>query len=353
MDLDLSNLRLNRIAVHYIPQKSASGPTPDPEYGSDLIDLGANALDILTQRVTEVLGESSSSVEMEVQRDGQGSTFQYATPLIRSGDSDFLTSSRRVADNLNDAQNRSNIPESVLLVANGKVGADQNNAVALIKAETQNGFSFDEVEGRIEVGFVRDLFLTRDQKLYKVGLLIETSEESVGNDRRSVGDFEALVYDSNLRRSSDAAKYFYQEFLGCEYARSGKQLTKTFFETHQEYFDTLDISSEERKDLSTHLYSYLKSDRDLIHTAEFADEYLPDGQRSSYLRFMDEHDVPDRGIEKDLSLVESNLRNRQIRFGNGVTLRAKADNFDEKVEVEEEEPESTLVRIFGEIEEQT
>ena len=68
---------------------------------------------------------------------------------------------------------------------------------------------------------------------------------------------------------------------------------------------------------------------------------------------MDEHDVPDRGIEKDLSLVESNLRNRQIRFGNGVTLRAKADNFDEKVQVEEEESKSTFVRIFGEIEEQT
>jgi len=351
--MDLSNLRLNRIAVHYIPQKSASGPSPDPEYGDDLIDLGPNALDILTQRVTEVMGDPSYSVEMEIRQDGQESTFQQSVPLIRAGEQDFLSASRHVADNLNDAQNRSNIPASVLLTAEGRVGEAQNNLVALIKAETQDGFSFDEVEGEVQVDFVRDLFLTRDQKLYKVGLLIESSEDSVGDDYRSADDFEVLVYDSNLRRSSDAAQYFYRTFLGCEYARSGKQLTKEFFNRHQKYFDRLDVDSEERKDLNTHLYSYLKSERDLIHTTEFADEYMPDERRASYLEFMEEHDVPERGIQKDLSLVESNLRNRQIRFANGVTLRAKADNFDEKVEVEEEEPESTRIRVFGEIEEQT
>lgn len=351
--MDLSNLRLNRIAVHYIPRKSASDPDIDPEYGDELIDLGQGALDTLTRRVTEVLGNPSFSVEMEIHEDGHESTFQRSAPLIRAGEQDFLEGSQDIADNLNAAQQRSNIPDSVLLVASGSVGAAQNNTVAVVKAETQDGFSFYTTEGEIQIEFVRDLFLTEDQKLYKVGLLIETAEESVGEDLRSTEDFEVLVYDSNLRQSSDAAKYFYQTFLGCEYARSGKQLTKEFFERHQQYFDTLDIDSERRKDLKTHLYSYLKSERDLIHTAEFANEYLSDNRRASYLEFMDEHDVPDRGIEKDLSLVESSLRNRQIRFKNGVTLRAKADNFDEKVQVEEEESESTLVRVFGEIEEQT
>ena len=70
------------------------------------------------------------------------------------------------------------------------------------------------------------------------------------------------------------------------------------------------------------------------------------------MQFMEQHDVPERAIEKDLSLVESRLKNRRIRFGNGVTIQGRADNFEQKVQVEEEEEEDTLVRIFASIEDQ-
>lgn len=351
--MDLSNLRFQRVTVHFIPQKSASGPNPSPEYGTGLIDLGRNAMDILAQRVTEVMGNPSFSVEMNVHRDGSESTFQCAVPLIRASKSDFLSTSCRIADNLNDAQQRSNIPDSVLLVATGMSGNSQNNIIALVKAETQDGFSFSTEEGGIQVDFIRDLFLTKDQKLYKVGLFVESSKDSVDESPRSVSDFDVLVYDSNLRRSSNAAIYFYQTFLGCEYASSGKQLTQEFFDRHQDYFNTLEISSEKRKDLQTHLYSYLKSERNLINTTEFAAEYIPQQDRSSYLEFMEKNGVPERGIEKDLALVKSGLRNRQIRFENGVTIRARADRFGDKVRIENENEDSTLVRVFGSIEEQT
>lgn len=351
--MDLSNLRFQRVTVHFISQKSASGPNRSPDYGTGLIDLGRSAMDILTQRVTEVMGNPSFSVEMNVHRDGSESTFQCAAPLIRASDPDFLRASCRIADNLNDAQQRSNIPDSVLLVATGMAGNSQNNIVALVKAETQDGFSFSTEEGDIQVDFIRDLFLTKDQKLYKVGLFVESRKDSVGESLRSVSDFDVLVYDSNLRRSSNAAMYFYQTFLGCEYSRSGKQLTKEFFDQHQEYLDKLDVDSERRKDLKTHLYSYLKSERDLIYTTEFANEYLPEENRASYLEYMEQHDVPERAIKKDLALVKSSLKNRQIRFRNGVTIRARADNFDEKVQIEEEGLNSTLVRVFEGIEEQT
>lgn len=351
--MDLSNLRLSRIAAHYIPRKSASDRDQDPNYGEELIDLGQSAQDILTRRVTEVLGNPSFSVEMDILDDGEESTFQESVPLIRGDEQSFIDRSCNIADHLNAAQQSSNIPGSVLLVAGGYVGADQNNVVALVKAETQDGFSLYTSEGNIRVDFIDDLFLTPDQKLYKVGLLVEVEENSLGDPLRSTEDFEILVYDSNLRQRGDAAKYFYRTFLGCDYARSGKQLTKSFFQQHQEYFDTLDIDSEERKDLKTHLYSYLKLDQDYISTTDFADNYISGERRPSYMQFMREHDLPERAIEKDLSLVESSLKNRQIRFRNGVVLRARADNFDEKVQVEDEEPDATVVRVLAEIEEQT
>ena len=351
--MDLSNLRFSRIAVHYIPRKSASDTDQDPEYGDELIDLGQGARDILTRRVTEVLGNPSFSVEMDVLEYGEESTFQESAPLIRADERNFIDGSCNIADHLNNAQQSSNIPSSVLLVAGGHVGTDQNNAVALIKAETQDGFSLYTSEGDIRVEFIDDLFLTPDQKLYKVGLFVEIEEESLGDPLRSTEDFEVLVYDSNLRQRGDAAKYFYRTFLGCDYAKSGKQLTKSFFQQHQKYFDTLDVDSDERKDLKTHLYSYLKLDQDYISTTDFADNYISAERRPSYMQFMTEHDLPEGAIEKDLSLVESSLKNRQIRFGNGVVLRAQADNFDEKVQVEDEEPDATVVRVLAEIEEQS
>ena len=134
--MDLANLRFNRIAVHYIPRKSASGPDPGPEYGDELIDLGQSARDILTQRVTEVLGKPSFSMEMEIVEDGHESTFQDSAPLIRAEDERFLQGTCDIADDLNDAQQSKNIPDSVLLVASGIVGTSQNNAVAIVKAET-------------------------------------------------------------------------------------------------------------------------------------------------------------------------------------------------------------------------
>lgn len=350
--MDLSNLRFNRIAVHYIPNKSASEDA-DPEYGDDLIELGSNAQDILTQRVTEVLGDPSFSVEISIIEDEEDSTFQKSAPLIRASTEEFLDGSRHIADNLNDAQQRSNIPASVLLVATGKSGIAQNNIVALVKAETQDGFSFSTSEGDIRVDFIRDLFLTPDQKLYKVGLFAEMSRSSDDKKLREKEDFEALVYDSNLRQRSEAAKYFYRTFLGCDYASSGKQMTKEFFEAHQEYFDSIDISSEERKDLKTHLYSYLKSKQNLIGVAGFADNYIGDSDRASYLQFMDEREIADHAFEKDISLVQSKLKNRRIRFTNGVTVRAKAEKFNEKVKVIKEETDTTTIRVLSKIENQT
>jgi len=297
-----------------------------------------------------VAGEESYSVEMAVVNSEPNGTFQTTARLIRAEEDGFLDQSQILADHLNEAQDTARIPDSVLLVGSGTVGESNKNIVVLIKAETHDGFSLAESENQIDVEFVQNLFLTPGQKLYKVAVIREDQNPDDDEERRDPGDFSIAVYDHNLRRGANIAQYFYQQFLDCELAESAKQLTKQFFRRSQEAFDQLSIDDDERLDLNSHLYTYVKSNRRLLRPGEFAEEFIEEeDHQDNYLRYLRQHDVRNENIPKDLALIQSSLRRRRLSFTTGISVAGKSDSFGDLVEIVGQEDHSTLIRIQGQI----
>jgi hypothetical protein len=353
--MDLVNLRLNRIVVHVVPARSSSNPDnpASPVYGNSIIDLGLEGNDMLTQRIMSAIGEQSSAVEMNVVDIAEDGTFSKAASLVRTSDeSRFVSTTKKIANNLARVQTHNKIPDSVLLIGTGKTGKAANPVIVIIKAETQDGFNLLTDDGDVQMELVRELFLTPNQKLYKVGLYVEEQHDEDKSPVEQLTNYSALVYDSNLRRSQDAARYFYSGFLGCQFGDSSKVQTRSFYSASQDTIDELSLSAAKQSDYKSHLYSYLKSQSRQIQTEEFANEYLEEEHRLDYVDLMEERGVSNQGFIKDLSLIESDLKNRSIKFTNGMYVRGQFEVFKEGVVIQEEKTEYTVLRINGAVEKQ-
>ena len=149
----------------------------------------------------------------------------------------------------------------------------------------------------------------------------------------------------------DAAKYFYNSFLGLIPDKNDKYLTKKFFDESKKFINSLSIPSEEKVEKITDLYSYMRSNQTLLAPQDFADNYLTREQADQYIEQLISRDVPARGITKDLTYIDRSIRQRRIKFNSNVYIVAPSADFDKLVKVKENESNSqeTIVTIQGSI----
>lgn len=351
MAIQLVNLHINRVIIHQVFERSITGEQNDPKCSSEFTVLDGHGLSALQSRIIEATGNDSHSIQMYISESGPGSTYDYCTKLIAADDDGFITVSREIAEKLTRSQSSRNIPGGILVIFDGNIGHQNNNVIGFIKAELHEGFALPSSDDLL-LTFISKLLLTPTQRLYKVGLFVET-ESTTDPNQRTPDSFEVLVYDHNLMtrtESRQAAKYFYETFLGCSFSPSDKKLTSDFYYHTREYIDELPVESQDKQDLHNSLYSYLKvSQFNTVEISGFANEYLPPEFRDSYRETMVEKNVPEHAISKDLEYLKYKLRRRQIFFTSKVKIIAPQEGFDDLVEIREQEDDKTIVAIKGTI----
>lgn len=353
MSFHFTNLRIEKIIVHEVFQLTENREPIPPQCSSELTNLDRAGLNTLQERIVQALGNDSHSIEMFVSNSDSNSTFDINTQLLDLEKDEFIDLSKKIPEKLTQAQTSRKIPGGTVVIFSGKIGVQNYRYVGIIKAEIHSGFSLDATEGKLFLKFLTELLLTPQQKLYKIGIFIEKENNSKKDQLRIPSDFLVYVYDHNLTRNEtqSAAQYFYQAFLGCSVSASDKKLTRDFFTYTKEFIESLEISDEEKLDLNSGLYTYLKVDKSsIIKASEFAERYISTDKRDEFVNYLEEKEFPLRGVSKDISYLQYKLRRRRLSFSSNVKIIAPSDNFEDLVQIKGTENSKTILSVEGHIE---
>lgn len=336
--MSFENLTVNRLIIHEVFRRGDDKQRVPPVYGQQLVHLDQDAMDAFRDRVLAALGSQSQAMEMTIAKHDDESAWSISADLVGANDRAFVTGSQRFADKLADVQVGRNLPGGIVVVFSGTAGHPAKRVVGVIKAEPHSGFTRQVSNGAMGLAYLKELILTPQAKLYKLGAFIERDPAKAQGDRPWTG-WKAHVYDSHIVGSDKdgAAQYFVELFLGLAQPKSNARKTKQFYDFTKDFIRTLDISEEDKTDLFTGLYTYLKVDQArTVETQAFANNYLPDvATRDAYRAFMAEQKFPTTAVSKDLAELTSALRQRRITFNQDVRLTAPADRFKELISIEE------------------
>jgi hypothetical protein len=326
------NLNISHVIIHQVFKRLEVGRIVPPRYATSLTLLNAEVAGELQDRFISALGSVSRCMEMQIAVGGVGSALDLARRLADSDDELFVTQSCEAAEMLARAQTRLNIPGGIVVVIRGAVSYPSKRFVGIIKAEPHSGFSFSD-SGSLTLAFLRNLVLTPEARLYKIGAFVEFDREAADGD-----GWRAFVYDELMTTANrdNAAQYFYETFLGCNIPQDSARQTKKFFELTKGFIAKLDIPEHEKIDLNTGLFTYLKVDQTpTIDRASFANRYFGQAElRDAYAAYMERNEFPNASISKDLSDLKYQLRRRKLVFDSDVQISGPAERFAELVIVE-------------------
>lgn len=325
----LNNLNIGEVIYHRVHQRLLDKKLIPPTYGTTVFNLSGDGLDVFRDRIIAALGADAKSVTMQIESYDEGSALAIARQVATAGSTEeFAHHTRALADKLANDQDQTNWPGGLLVVFRGSAGVPSRKVVGIIKAETDGGFQ------PVEVGleYLKNLFMTRESKLYKIGFFFNG-----GSDNDALpGSWISRVYDSHMTMANRdaAAHYFYGRFLGCSLPVNAARLTKTFYHAARNFINETNLSDEDKSDLFTSLYTYMKVDKTpTIHTASFASNYLPEDVRDAFSKFMRENDFPENAVPKDISEIQGALKKRKVKFPGDIMLTAPSDVYQQMVEV--------------------
>jgi hypothetical protein len=333
--MELVDLRVERLVVHEVFDRADDRTAVPPLYGTAVERLDPDALDAMRNRIVAAIASPAKCLQMTIAAANSESMCALAAQLIELDEQGFVEVSRRAADLLTAAQRSRVIPGGILIVFSGTGGVPTRRLAGVIKAEVHNGFTRESAEGTHVLRFLKNLLLTAQARLYKIGLFIE--DEPRGEQPLPHG-WKAYVYDETLTLGNryGAALYFYEGFLGTKFPESSARQTKQFHELTKTFIRSTGLPEVEKVDLHNALVTYLRADQSpTISVATFGEAYLPSAElQDAYRNYMIEREFPEQAVAKDLSHVNGQLRTRKLVFANQVKVTAPASNFDDLVKIE-------------------
>lgn len=345
MSISLTNLSIHRLVVSLIHGRSSTDQVVPPVLGKHIEVLDQKAKDALTGRLTDALGHGSKSMDMMFRDRSDSSAHALSLKMLGSDEAEFIACAGQASTMLTNAQYSRRIPGGLLLVFQGSVGSGNDGCVGFLKAEGQTGFSKQDTADGPVLTFLQDLYLTPHQKLYKVGLVVATKKSNPAH-------LEVRVFDHNVASDEQrvAAKYFYDTFLGCEYVKTSKKLTKDFYDLTRDFIDEHIEDQVERYDYYNALVVELRvSKNQSLSTAKFAEAFMPKDLVDDYVSYMCDSGVPETDFHKDTSLIKYKLRRRSVSFSSGVKITAPMDGDDGLFKIGEPVEGYTRVDVKGEI----
>jgi hypothetical protein len=333
--MDFQNLSITRVIIHQVFKRQLDRQIVPPVYGASITNLGATATSALQDRVLAALGSGSKCMEMRIVAASQSSALHLARTLADDDEGLFVDHSKNMANLLASAQTGLSIPGGILVVFAGTANYPPKRVIGVIKAEPHEGFTFENIQGNLALTFLRNLILTPQTRLYKIGAFVEVDPLQSAD---GVADgWEVYIYD-DLMLAGDpdrAAQYFYERFLGCNIPTNAARQTKTFFDLTKKFITSTNIPEGDKIDLNTGLYTYLKVDKaPTLDRTTFANQYLPPDMRDLFVNYMERNQFPATVVAKDLADLGPHLRRRNFVFSSDVRLSAPAERFSELIKIE-------------------
>ncbi|MGJ7544333.1 nucleoid-associated protein [Variovorax sp. LT1R16] len=337
--MSFENLSIGRLIIHEIFARGADKALVPPNYGGQLLELPQDARDALQARITNALGKSSHGVEMSIRDNGADSTWNRAKEIVEAQGNDvrFVNLSQNIASKLAVAQSNRTIPGGIVVVIEGTCGNPSRSFMCVIKAEPHGGFTKRQAGQNLTLEYIKDLILTPQAKLYKIGAFLR-ADQAAATVQQPTNGWKAFLFDDLITQGNklSAAQYFYESFLGLEFPSNSAFQTKQFHALTKDFIRNANVDTEKKIDLLNALTTYLKTDQSAtIQVDAFSQNYLGDAAlQDAYTAYMEQKNFPETAIHKDLSEVQSQLRLRKLTFGHDIKLTAPADQFENYVRIE-------------------
>ena len=337
--MSFENLTIGRLIIHEVFARGADKALVQPNYGGQLLVLPQNARDALQARITNALGKSSHGVEMSIREHGADSAWHTAKEMVEAQGNDvqFVNLSQNIASKLAVAQTNRTIPGGIVVVIEGTCGNPAKSFMCVIKAEPHGGFTTRQAGQQLTLEYIKDLILTPQAKLYKIGAFLRADQAAATAQQPTTG-WKAFLFDDLITQGNklSAAQYFYEGFLGLEFPSNSAFQTKKFHSLTKEFIRNANVDSEKKIDLLNALTTYLKTDQSAtVQVEDFSQNYLGDAAlQDAYTAYMEQKNFPDTAIHKDLSEVQSQLRLRKLTFSHDIKLTAPADQFENYIRIE-------------------
>lgn len=334
--MELINLQLSRVVIHEVFQRADDKTKIPPVYGDSVENLDLDAMDALRNRIVAAMSSPARCIQMTIENAQAGSMCSLAAALADADEALYIQQSRDVADLLADAQKFRNIPGGIVVVFVGTAGVPARRLMGVIKAEVHNGFTREQQQqGGLALKFLKNLLLTAQTKLYKIGLFVQSDPEAAEG---LPAGWDAYIYDETLTLANryGAAQYFYEGFLGCQFPQSSARQTKQFHDLTKSFIRSMNIPEEERAVLHNALVTYLKADQTpTVSVADFGQSYFAEGEiRDAYGAHMTAADFPNTAVNKDLADVNASLRLRKLTFKNQIKVTGPAEGFEDLMKID-------------------
>jgi len=229
--MSFENLSIGRIIIHEVFARGSDKALVQPNYGTQLLVLPQEARDALQTRITNALGQSSHGVEMAIRAKDQESTWFKAKEIIESQGNDqlFVNLSQHVATKLAEAQSNRTIPGGIVVVIDGTCGNPGRSFMCVIKAEPHGGFTKRQNNGQLTLEYLKDLILTPQAKLYKIGAFLR-QDPAAATTQQPTDGWRSFLFDDLITQGNklSAAQYFYEGFLGLAFPSNSAFQTKQF-----------------------------------------------------------------------------------------------------------------------------
>lgn len=349
----------NRLIVHKIYKKERFETHARVDTDDTLIDLDEGVRDVIVNQLSIACGKRSKSLRTKIQQTGKDSFFSYVKDLKSKTDEEFVEVSKKVAIKLGTCTTRSNPNEGVLIVIDGYENKGEGDYfIIVIKAEYQEALKeeIDIDSKKKKLLLLEDLFLSKSDRLYKIGMIKETED---GTESYPDSEYASLLFDDQFITSikNKPAEYFYKDFLGFHIGENDKVLTKDFYEQVKSVINSSPCKTETKRTAHQTLVSLLESEgRLVINPAEFARKNFTDEILSSFESNILTQPRFERSFKKDTSLMGRFGKKMKIEFDGNITIQGPYANFEDYVKVIENQDEAmraidsdrfSLIRVKG------
>lgn len=328
-DFAFKNINIEKIIAHTIKAKAASDSNVEPITSTQLVNLDSESKTLFTVRLSDSLGNTSHGVQMDIERNTPADPIHLCGEMLHDSNN-FIDHSITLAKKLQQAHTNASWPGGIMFVLEGTIGVADQKFIAIIKAETENGIRVVNTDGIIQLQVIKDLLLSKHQKLYKVAMVIQNAQLALNDEKvYDSTSFLCFLFDHTLTRleTKKAAAYFYSTFMGMSIRKSDAKYTEIFFNETQQYINNNNsFTQEDKRTYREALRTALKDNTPSIHIEDFADKTFPDDSKDDYLSHMDSKDFPKRAVVKDIDYIKKRLRKpRTTTMTSGVKILIPSD----------------------------
>lgn len=335
----LQHLKINRIIIHQVFRRGEDSRVTKPWQSHEFTNFDKAAMEAFKLRVIKALGHDSKAVQMEIVNQNLKQLPNLIDEMVEQEDDNFAVSSYDIAMKLAKAQQSRNIPGGIVVVFDGKQGLEKKKFLGIIKADIHSAYEKETNPKTKEISlkFVEEVLLTPSNRLYKtVGFFEKSFSENASHDLNDKWMVMIADYQINKVDGKAAAKYFYSDFLGCNYLKNSARETKQFYDYTKDYIDNLDLPQDEKIDYYNALVTYIKVDTSTnISAIEFARKYFDNADiRDAFISYMKESGLPSTAFTKDTEYIVKKLKTRRVDFGRDIRIVASPEAFRDRVVIE-------------------